>query len=263
MSASSACVCARAAASRASAARAAASESARRWAAAMESARCYALLSGAGVGAGAGAGGVRRQPAMPTEATTRSERTAERLVMLISRNVAWWDASGTSFAGEAGRPCRQANRGAARQLTRAPALRVEHPELPGTPPRGDEHQVTAVGSPRRVLVAAVTGQLLETTVAQAHRHHLKGAGDARLERHLAPVGRPVRTGAIRTLADVEWREQVRVGAVRVHGIDLRMAGASRHERDPPPIRAEAGCHVVAAASDRDPARGSPGHGHGI
>jgi hypothetical protein len=69
----------------------------------MESARCWALLSGAGVaGTGAGAGGVRRQPAIPTDATTRRERTAERLVMLISRNVAWWDASGTSFAGEAG-----------------------------------------------------------------------------------------------------------------------------------------------------------------
>ena len=148
--------------------------------AAMESARrCVgrggdgiraALRGGVGIdgrssGAGAGAGFLR-------QAIERGERGRGRRGR--GRGCEWscgspgesgeppQGVSAGQVAAEPRRPRREARGDAARELARAAASRRRAPRAGcDAAPVGDEHQVTAVGRPRRILVAAVAGELLQ------------------------------------------------------------------------------------------------------
>src|SRR5687767_1892673 len=144
-----------------------------------------------------------------------------------------------SLVAEARRPGGKTNGGPARQLTRPAGLDVEHPELPCPGASRDEGDVATIRCPRWILVASVARELPDASVAEVDREDLKATPDHRLERHQPTIGRPIRTRPVPILTERQWREQVDVRAVGIHRVDLRMAGATRHERDASTVGAEA------------------------
>src|SRR5687768_9688606 len=96
----------------------------------------------------------------------------------------------------------------------------------------------AIRRPRRVLVLPFARQLFRLTVAWAHREYLKSVVDASLKRDLSAVRGPVRAGSVILVTKIERGENVRVGAVRIHYVDLRMPRPVGHEGDPVAVGTE-------------------------
>src|SRR3954462_6850221 len=139
------------------------------------------------------------------------------------------------------------------ELTRAAGLGVENPQLLVTTTRRCENEMPPIGSPGRILILTFAGELLRGAVTQIDRPDLE-VSILLLVCDRATVGRPVRTRAITAHAWGVGSEQLNVGAVRIHNINLRGARLSGDESDLGAVRAVGRRSVVRASANGDSPR---------
>src|SRR6476660_8571055 len=90
--------------------------------------------------------------------------------------------------------------------------------------------MTSIRRPRRIFVLALAGELLWHPIAQIDHPDLE-ISILLLVRDRAAIGRPVRTRAVTAHSRLEGREQLNIGPVRIHNINLGRAGSPRNEGD--------------------------------
>src|SRR5215211_370981 len=112
--------------------------------------------------------------------------------------------------------------------------------------------MTTVGSPRGILVAPIARQLLDALVTERDGVQLKvSVSLLRLISDQPPIGRPIWIRPIVLIARVIGCQPLRVRAIGVANIYLRMAETARCERESSSIGAERRARVVGAATHRD------------
>src|SRR5919108_1896567 len=182
---------------------------------------------GAGAGAGSGAGSSGGEPP-PQAASAKEARSSKEEARIITPS-SW--VRGDRGPAEAPGPRRKPGRSWRLELPYPAGFGVDDPDLPPPGAVGNERDVTAVGAPGRILVAARRGELGDATARDIHQEDLRAPGDVAVEDDSRPVRRPLRRvgGAGRTV--VERRQQLLIGAVHGHHVDLGRARARGHERD--------------------------------
>src|ERR1700741_5270074 len=139
------------------------------------------------------------------------------------------------------------------ELTRAPRLGVENPQLLVTAPRRREDNVPTIRRPGRIFVLTFAGELLRNAISQVDHPYLEFAL-VLLVRDRATVRRPVRARPITAHSGCVLGEQLNVRAVRIHNINLRRARLSGDERDLAAVGTVRGRRVVGTSADGDSLR---------
>src|SRR5262245_44614174 len=185
---------------------------------------------GAGAGAGSGAGSSGGEP--PPQAASAKEARSIREEARIITPGSW--VRGDGGPAEAPGPRGKPGRSWRLELPYPAGFSVDDPDLPPSSAIGDERDVAAVGAPRRVLVAARRGELGDATPRDVYQEDLGSQGDVAdvaVEDDPGSIGRPLGRVGSAGRAVVERRQQLLVGAVRGHHVDLGRARARGYERD--------------------------------
>src|SRR5688572_18936848 len=182
---------------------------------------------GAGAGAGSGAGSSGGEP--PPQAASAKEARSIREEARIITPGSW--VRGDGGPAEAPGPRGKPGRSWRLELPYPAGFGVDDPDLPPSGAIGDECDVAAVGAPRRVLVAARRGELGDATRRDVHQEDLGAPGHVAMKDDPRSVRRPLGRVGSAGRAVVERRQQLLVGAVRGHHIDLGRARTRGHERD--------------------------------
>src|SRR5690349_9051996 len=116
------------------------------------------------------------------------------------------------------------------ELSSATGFRIHDPQLLVATARRRENEMASIWRPGRILVLAFTGQLLGHSIAQVDHPDLK-ISVLLLVRDRATIGRPIRARAVAAHTRLERREQLNIGPVRIHNINLRRPRPPRNKRD--------------------------------
>src|SRR4051794_30242253 len=181
--------------------------------------------AGAAVGSGAGCSGAGFPPqaaASPAVARTNNREVAR---IRTPRSGLGSDRGPTQSAG----PRREARGTRGLQLAYAAGFDVDDPELPDAAPVGDERDVSAVGSPRRIFVPAGGRGLPDPPSRHIDEKELRTAGHFAMEHDVGSVRGPFRCVGAAGRAIVERRQQLLIGPVGGHDVDLGRSRTRRNE----------------------------------
>src|SRR5215472_4848032 len=96
--------------------------------------------------------------------------------------------------------------------------------------------MAAVGRPRRIFVSPDRRQLLHRALADVQHEDLQGAADVTVKRYRESIRGPIgRIGGPRYTI-VEGSEELLIGPVGAHHVNLRQTRAGRDEGDATPVR---------------------------
>src|SRR5215210_5105630 len=187
--------------------------------------------AGAGVGSGAGSSGA----AFPPQATANAAA-----VKSISRDGARiitpksWVGNGSGTPKPA-RPRWKPSGAWGAQLPDPTGFDIDNPDLPAAAPVGDEGHMTAIGRPGGIFVPSRRSELSNSPCRDVDQEDLGATGDLAMEHNTGPVRRPL--GSVRTSRGtvVERRQQLLIGPVRSHYVQLRRTCPRGNKRDAAPI----------------------------
>src|SRR5882762_7400903 len=89
------------------------------------------------------------------------------------------------------RPSRQTRPALLQQWPDSAGVEIDDPQLAVTRPVGHKGEMTAVGSPRRILVAPHRGELSDRASPHVQHEHLQRARHVPVKCYRLPVGRPL------------------------------------------------------------------------
>ena len=89
----------------------------------------------------------------------------------------------------------------------------------------------AVGRPGGVFIPAGRRELPDPAPRNVDEKKLGAAGDLTMEYDAGPVGRPLRSVGTARRAEIERREQLLIGSVGGHDVDLGRSRPRGNERD--------------------------------
>src|SRR5688572_14640206 len=176
---------------------------------------------GAGAGAGSGAGSSGGEPP-PQAASAKEARSSREEARIITPGSG---VRGDRGPAEAPGPRGKPGRSWRLELSSPAGFGVDDPDLPPSGAIGDVGDVAAVGAPGRVLVATLRSDLGNATARDIHQVDLRAPGDVAVEDDPRPVRRPFRRVGGAGRAVVERRQQLLIGSVRGHHVDLGRARA--------------------------------------
>src|SRR5439155_22044708 len=179
---------------RARSASAAAMESRTRW--------FSAAVSTAGV-VFCGAGLPPQEAAANTAAPKPSARSNDSDFILSLRS-----GGGRSSLRKPWRPSRQTRPALLQQWPDSAGVQIDDPQLAVARPVGNKGEVTAVGRPGRILVAAHRGELPDCARPHVQHEHLQCTRYVSVKCHRLPVGRPLRRVRRPGYTVIEWGEQL-------------------------------------------------------
>jgi hypothetical protein len=112
---------------------------------------------------------------------------------------------------------------------------IDDPDLAAAAAVGYEGDVPAIGCPGWIFVSAGRRELPDPPSADVNQKDLRAAGYLSMEYDAGPVGRPLRSIRTSGGAEVERRQQLLIGSIGSHHVQLGRSGSRRDERDAPPV----------------------------
>src|SRR6185503_334632 len=187
--------------------------------------------SATGVGSGAGSSGADFPPQAPVNAAAAKSISREGARIITPQSWVRNDGGPPEAAG----PRRKPSGVWSLQLPYPAGFDNDDPDLTTAASIGDESDMPAVGRPGWVFIPAGRRELPYPAPGNVDQKNLGAAGDLTMEYHTGTVRRPLRSVRTSGGTKIKGRQQLLIGSVRCHNIQLGRSRPRGYERDAPPV----------------------------